>query len=88
MCGVSEDDIDVIAKLIADDGYNVEGLELLEIPHPQVLCFGNYSTKQFFDVVKFWDDKWQFSYVKGSEYGPRNELAHTIQEAIEKYEFE
>lgn len=85
---VKKDDFDMIAKLIADDGYNIEGFELLEIPHPKVFCFGNCNIEQFFDVVKFWDDKWQFSYLKGSENGLRNELAHSIQEAVEKYEFD
>lgn len=82
------EDFDIIVKLIANDGYDIKGFELLEIPHPEVFCFGNHNTKQFFDVVKFWDNKWQFSYIESSEYGARNKLAHSIQEAVEKYEFE
>lgn len=89
-CYMDEDveDFDIIADLIVKDGYDIEGFELLEIPHPKVFCFGNNNTKQFFDVVKFGDDKWQFSYLKSSKNGLYNELAHSIQEAVENYEYD
>lgn len=50
---VEKDDFDLIAELIAADGYDVDGFELLEIPHPKVFCFGNLKTNQYFDVVNF-----------------------------------
>lgn len=79
---VSCNEFTQIAALITEDGYDIEGFELLEIPHPQVFCFGNLTTDQFFDVVKFFDDKWQFSYIKDSS----NELATSIEDAVSKYE--
>lgn len=84
---VNKSDFDLVAELIASDEYDIDGFELLEIPHPKVFCFGNHNKNQFFDVVKFWDDKWQFSFIKISENGLQNALAHSIQEAVEKYEF-
>ena len=83
----AKSDFDLVAELIASDEYDIDGFELLEIPHPKVFCFGNHNKNQFFDVVKFWDDKWQFSFIKISENGLQNALAHSIQEAVEKYEF-
>lgn len=76
-------DFDLIAELIAADGYDIEGFELLEIPHPEVFCFVNLKTKQYFDVVKFFDNRWQFSYIENST----NKLAHSILEAIRKFEW-
>ena len=84
---VKKSDFDLIAELIATDEYYIDGFELLEIPHPEVFCFGNRNKNQFFDVVKFWDDKWQFAFLKKSENGLQNALAHSIQEAVEKNEF-
>lgn len=69
---VTSEEFNQIAMLIAGDSFNISGFELLEIPHPKVFCFGNMTTYQFFDVVKFFDDKWQFSYLKNSN----NELAN------------
>ncbi len=80
---VEKADFDLIAELIAADGYDIEGFKLYEIPHPKIFCFKNEKTKQYFDVVKIFDNKWQFSYVKDST----NEPAHSIQEAIEKNEW-
>lgn len=79
---VEKDDFDLVAELIASDEYDIEGFELVEIPHPKVFCFANYEKDQYFDVVKFFDDKWQFSYSENST----NKLAHSISEAIEKFE--
>lgn len=81
---VEKTDFDLIAELITADGFDIDGFELLEIPHPEVFCFGNLETEKYFDVVKFFDDKWQFSYTENST----NKLAHSIQEAIEKYEWD
>lgn len=69
--------------LIANDGYDVSAFELLEIPHPKVFCFGNEEKGEYFDVVKFFDDKWQFSYIENGS----NKLAHSIEEAIMKNEW-
>ena len=79
---ISWDDFNQIAKLISEDDFNIEGFKLTEIPHPQVFCFGNMATNQFFDVVKFFDNKWQFSFLKDSS----NKLATSIEEAIRKFE--
>lgn len=79
---------DAIIKLIAEDEYDIADIKILEIPHPEVICFGNYKKEIFFDVVKFYDNKWQFSYLKSTQNGVINELAHSIQEAVEKYEFD
>lgn len=38
---------------------------------------------EYFDVVKFFDDKWQFSYIENGS----NKLAHSIEEAIMKNEW-
>ena len=77
-----KDDYDLVAELIAADEYDITGFQLLEIPHPKVFCFGNPDENKYFDVVKFFDDKWQFSYIENSN----NKSAHSIREAIEKYE--
>lgn len=76
-------DFNEIAELIASDGYDISGFELLEIPHPKVFCFGNEEKREYFDVVKIFDDKWQFSYIKNSA----NHLAHSIKEAVMKNEW-
>lgn len=78
---VRKSDFDMIEELIAADGYDIGGFELLEIPHSEVFCFGNREKNLFFDIVKLFDNKWQFSYIENSE----NKLAHSIQEAVEKY---
>lgn len=80
---VSSYELNQIVMLIAEDSFNIEGFELLEIPHPHVFCFGNIATNQFFDVVKFFDNKWEFSFMKNSS----NKLATSIEEAISKYNF-
>lgn len=66
---VNKSDFDLVAELIASDEYDIDGFELLEIPHPKVFCFGNHNKNQFFDVVKFWDDKWQFFLLKYQKMG-------------------
>ena len=76
-----------IAKLIENDGYDVEGFELAEIPHPRCFCFANFQKAEYFDVVKFRNEKWQFSYVKWTENGWTNKPACSIADAIEKFEF-
>lgn len=80
---IPKTDFDTIAELIANDGYDVSAFELLEIPHPKVFCFGNEEKGEYFDVVKFFDDKWQFSYIENGS----NKLAHSIEEAIMKNEW-
>lgn len=80
---VPKSDFELVAELIANDGYDISGFELLEIPHPQIFCFGNEEKGEYFDVVKIFDDKWQFSYIKNSA----NELAHSIEEACTKNEW-
>lgn len=80
---VFKSDFDLIAELIASDGYDISGFKLLEIPHPKVFCFGNEEKGEYFDVVKFFDDKWQFSYIENGN----NVLASSIKEACEKNEW-
>ena len=80
---IPKTDFHTIAELIANDGYDVSAFELLEIPHPKVFCFGNEEKGEYFDVVKFFDDKWQFSYIENGS----NKLAHSIEEAIMKNEW-
>ena len=76
-----------IAKLIESDRYDVEGFELVEIPHPECFCFANYQKEKYFDIVKFWNDRWQFSYLELTENGWTNKPACSIADAIEKYQF-
>jgi len=81
---VSIKEFQEIINLIYKDGYDISEFELLEIPHPKVFCFGNLEKNQYFDVVKFWDNKWSFSYCEDSS----NKLANSIEEAIAKYEID
>jgi len=85
---VSSDELEQIALLIVEDDFDIAEFELLEIPHPKVFCFGNPNKNQYFDVVKFFDNKWQFSYMTISENGLTNQLAHSIEEAVNKYTYE
>lgn len=80
---VEKTDFDLVAELIAEDGYDISDFELIEIPHPKIFCFANEKENKYFDVVKIFDDKWQFSYVKDST----NVLAHSIEEAVTKNEW-
>ena len=75
--------------MIEKDGYDIQGFELIEIPHPEVFCFANYEKEEYFDVIKL-NGKWQFSYLgyaKGD--GNSKTLANfpvtSIAEAVEKY---
>lgn len=79
-------DFEAIKKLIFDDTFDITGFELYEIPHPQCFCFYNATRKQSFDVAKFWDDKWQFSYTACSNKGFMSMKAESISEAVNKYE--
>ena len=48
------------------------------------MCIRDSEEKgEYFDVVKFFDDKWQFSYIENGS----NKLAHSIEEAIMKNEW-
>ncbi len=80
---VSKSEFDEVAELIANDGYDISGFELMEIPHPKVFCFGNMKTDEYFDVVGFWENKWSFSYIEDGSNRP----AASIQEAITKNEW-
>lgn len=69
--------------------YDVEGFELIEIPHPEVFCFANYEKEEYFDVIKL-NGKWQFSYLgyakdDGNSKILANFSATSITEAVEKY---
>lgn len=78
---VPKTDLDLIAELIASDGFAIEGFALVEIPHPHVFCFANYAKDQYFDVVKF-QNIWHFSYGEDQTH----KIAQSIEEAIEKYQ--
>lgn len=41
---VPNTDFEAVAERIANDGYDISGFELLEIPHPKVFCFGKQDT--------------------------------------------
>lgn len=84
-CGtyIAKKEFKKIIDLIFWDGYNIDGFKLLEIPHECVFCFGNPDKDQYFDVVKFKDDKWQFSYCDDCT----NKVAYSIDESIKKYKW-
>ena len=84
---VPKSDFEEVAELIYKDGYDITGFQLIEIPHPKVFCFGNLEKNEYFDVVGFWDNKWQFSYTAFDTKGAHNKPALSIAEAIEKNEF-
>lgn len=86
---IDVDDLIEINDLIEKDGYDTEGFQLGEVPHPDVYCFVNHEKKQCFDVVKFRDDQWRFSYLEYEDPKITSALvmkpADSIKEAIEKY---
>ncbi len=41
-----------VLQYIANDGYNMDGFEIYEIPHPNVYIFFNRDKQQMFDVCK------------------------------------
>jgi hypothetical protein len=59
------------------------------VPHPNVYCFVNHEKKQCFDVVRFADGPWNFSYLGYEDIGDTsvlvNKPADSIKDAIEKY---
>ena len=74
---VPNTDFEAVAERIANDGYDISGFELLEIPHPKVFCFGKQDTDEYFDVVNFYGDGWHIAYIKDSN----NVIAECIEEA-------
>lgn len=62
-------DMVAIAGAIETDGYDIDGFELVEIPHPKVFCFVNEAEQKCFDMVKFWDDRWLPSYIAHNKGG-------------------
>lgn len=79
-------DFEDIKNLILNDAFDITDFKLVEIPHPHCFCFFNAKTSQSFDVAKFWDDKWQFSYTSSTEKGFMSMKAETISEAVNNYE--
>ena len=43
-------------KRICEDGYNISGFGLVEIPNEDTFCFCNFETDQAFDMVAFNND--------------------------------
>ena len=43
-------------KRICEDGYNISGFRLVEIPNEDTFCFCNFETDQAFDMVAFNND--------------------------------
>lgn len=82
---VPVEEFESIKKLILNDTFDITDFELLEIPHPQCFCFYNSKTHQSFDVAKFWDDKWQFSYTASTDKGFMSMKAESISDAVNKY---
>ena len=86
---IDVDDLIEINDLIKKDGYDAEGFQLEEVPHPNVYCFVNHEKKQCFDVVRFADGPWNFSYLGYEDIGDTsvlvNKPADSIKDAIEKY---
>lgn len=80
---VPNTDFEAVAERIANDGYDISGFKLLEIPHPKVFCFGKQDTDEYFDVVNFYGDGWHIAYIKDSN----NVIAECIEEAINKNEW-
>ena len=86
---IDVDDLIEINDLIKKDGYDAEGFQLEEVPHPNVYCFVNHEKKQCFDVVRFADGPLNFSYLGYEDIGDTsvlvNKPADSIKDAIEKY---
>lgn len=70
-------------KYIEKENFDISGWGLWEIPHQDVFCFYNKKENQNFDLVYNWFVNYEIkpSYISHSN----NELAQSIEEAIELY---
>ena len=84
--GVDNQDLLAVFSKICEDGFNIQGFELYEIPHPSVYVFHNESQKTSFDICLH-------NFCKTGEISciayinPENEqrTASTISKAIQRY---
>ena len=79
---IDVDDLIEINDLIKKDGYDAEGFQLEEVPHPNVYCFVNHEKKQCFDVVRFADGPWNFSYLGYEDIGDTSVLVNKPADSI------
>lgn len=83
-----------VLQYIANDGYNMEGFEIYEVPHPNVYIFFNEKKQQMFDVCIgcFCPNNtlacaaYTNQCVSGRDYDLF--LASSISEAVRKYDKE
>ena len=80
-------DLQLVLAKINEDGYDMNGFGLWEIPHENVYCFVDESRDRAFDVYIYRtegaDDYATIGYINGSEMCD----AESIAEAISKYDF-
>ncbi len=81
----------IVVKKIAEDGYDITGFALTEMPLDDVYDFFNYDTNQAFSICYFdgaEEPYWGFFYVADWVGDHNGFAADSIQEAIEKYKFD
>ena len=69
-----------VLSFIHNDGYDISGFDLFEIPITGVYCFWNKSTQKRFDILVFDTGDITAGYVSGEE------VTSNIEEAIQRYE--
>lgn len=71
---------------ICEDGFDLSGFELFEIPHYSVYIFYNKYRNQMFDVcIDDFFDTGEYTCIAYIDENNNECVAYTIQEAIEKY---
>lgn len=88
---IDEDLINKVIEVIAKDGYDIQGMQLREIPHPKIFSFSfcdeNGKEERLFDI-DCTDGRYRPSYtVWDEEAGFTTKDAISISEAIDKNEF-
>lgn len=89
---ISDEDTITVCHMIANDGFDITGFKLEQIPAPKVYGFYNPKTRQMFDVacqLSKENPQWSFAYVNNYGDDPKCNYfpADTIQEAIEKWAY-
>ena len=72
-------------KRICEDGYNISGIGLVEIPNEDTFCFCNSETDQAFDMVAFNNDDLSQLQPGYLDLNSLEQLAPNIKTAIKKF---
>lgn len=72
-------------KRICEDGYNISGFGLVEIPNEDTFCFCNSETDQAFDMVAFNNDDLSQLQPGYLDLNSLEQLAPNIKTAIKKF---